>query len=86
MGDARPLREGHYTYTDTEMKYDAVIDESNCAGLAQYVKRPTLYGPRDPGLRITAERIDIPANFQTGEHHKLMVKFKNISLDYEEEI
>lgn len=85
MDDARPLHQGHYPNTDTEMRDDAEIDKSNCHGLAQHVKRPTLYGPRDPGLMVPAERIDILVNSQTGGHHKLMVKFRNISLNVENE-
>lgn len=78
MGDAVPIHDGRVTgYTS--------MDESNYSGLADVVKHPTLYGPRDPSLRITAERMDIPLNIETGERQRLMVNFRNVGLNCERE-
>lgn len=78
MVDAGPIHDGRVTgYVN--------INESKYAGLAHLVKHPTLYGPRDPSLRITAERVDLPVNVQTGERQRLMVNFRNIGLRCERE-
>lgn len=54
--------------------------ESNEAGPSQQVKLPTVYGPRDHDVKITAERIYIPEDAETGEAHRLIVTFKNLDL------
>lgn len=78
MVDAGPIHDGIIT------DY-ANIHDSKYAGLAHQVKHPTLYGPRDPSLRITAERVDLLVNVQTGERQRLMVNFRNIGLRCERE-
>lgn len=73
MADAGPIHNGRVTgHTN--------MDESKYAGLTHQVKHSTLYGPRDSSLRITAKRVDIPMNVQSGERQRLMVNFRNIGL------
>lgn len=78
MVDADSLHYGQVTGTTN-------MDDSKYSGLSHQVKHPTLYERRDSSLRITAERMDIPKNIQTGELQRLMVKFSNIGLSCERE-
>lgn len=43
-------------------------------------KLPTVYGARDPSVKITAERVDVPEDAATNEPARLLIKFKNLDL------
>ncbi|KAJ4393512.1 hypothetical protein N0V93_002724 [Gnomoniopsis smithogilvyi] len=55
-------------------------DEFNGAGPSLQVKPSTVYGSRDANMKIVAERVDIPEDVATGQRHKLIITFKNLSL------
>ncbi|KAJ4412451.1 hypothetical protein N0V82_008806 [Gnomoniopsis sp. IMI 355080] len=81
MVGAGPVYEKQGTKSDTDMKDAAPAgDRSNDTGPCHQGERPTIYGPRDPDIKIVAERINIPEDVEASQGHKLIITFKNLDL------
>lgn len=80
MQDANVALETHTNAADTQMKDTARLDQSHVADPLAQAKLPTIYGPRNPDVKISAERTDISEGVQTGERIQLIIKFRNLNL------